>query len=76
MTPKRRALNLSVIFACLCFSKSLLIKSLDKAIYSIRPSRSYVGLCSIPSLEGHTPVIALEGTTLECSTESTSPKCC
>ena len=26
MTPKRRALNLSVIFACLCFSKSLLIK--------------------------------------------------
>ena len=27
MTPKRRALNLSVIFACLCFSKSLLIKS-------------------------------------------------
>ena len=28
MTPKRRALNLSVIFACLCFSKSLLIKRL------------------------------------------------
>ena len=26
MTPKRRALNLSVIFACLFFSKSLLIK--------------------------------------------------
>ena len=25
MTPKRRALNLSGIFACLCFSKSLLI---------------------------------------------------
>ena len=25
MTPKRRALNLSVIFACLCFSKSPLI---------------------------------------------------
>ena len=30
MTPKRRALNLSVIFACLCFSKSLLIKSMKK----------------------------------------------
>ena len=28
MTPKRRAFNLSVIFACLCFSKSLLIKTL------------------------------------------------
>ena len=28
MTPKRRALNLAVIFACLCFSKSLLIKRL------------------------------------------------
>ena len=27
MTPKRRAFNLSVIFACLCFSKSLLIKN-------------------------------------------------
>ena len=27
MTPKRQALYLSVIFACLCFSKSLSIKS-------------------------------------------------
>ena len=27
MTPKCRAQNLSVIFACLCFSKSLLIKT-------------------------------------------------
>ena len=27
MTPKRQALYLSVIFACLCFRKSLSIKS-------------------------------------------------
>ena len=31
MTPKRRALNLSVIFACLCFSKSV-TKNLDVLI--------------------------------------------
>ena len=28
MTPKRRVLNLSVIFASLCYSKSLLAKNL------------------------------------------------
>ena len=39
MTPKRRTLNLSVIFACLCFSKSLLIIRL--LVFKMNPFEPY-----------------------------------
>ena len=35
MTPKRRVINLSWFFLCLCFSKSLLIKLLRTSNYCV-----------------------------------------
>ena len=51
MTPKRRALNLSVIFACLCFSKSLLIKRIPYELHKLsltcfKDIEEYSGCCN------------------------------
>ena len=41
MTPKRRAINLSWFFICLCVSKSLLIKCLKQDILgTFKPEKS------------------------------------
>lgn len=60
MTPKRRVINLSWFFLCLCFSKSLLIKYVCSAL-KIGVESLYVHVMCFGSYNGKCVCVSKKG---------------